>query len=464
MVRKLHVPILFFLLVPLFSCSPSLVRQDQGHQKEALTAGPPEWVSRKPGSSIYYMGIGHVSKAATDSYRQAAKKAALQDLVSEIKVTISSNSLLFETENDYQFKQQYQSKIMTKVTDEIEEFELVDTWEDEHSYWVYYRLSKQDYEESKARKRRNAQNIALDYFKKGKGIENGDSKLALGYYLQAFYHLRDYLDDANKVYFEGKEILLGNEVYAAAQLLLRQIRLTTGAYNSNTNRRLIEGLSIPVFASSDRGKPLSHMPLKAEFDIGQGVLHPTYTTGTEGRANIIISSIGSKEAKQKIRVSLDMETLSKSSGDEVYALLMEKIVGPQAMISLQVQKPSVHISAQESILGKPAPTGQISNKLKALMSSAGFTFSSEKKSSDLWVELSADTAPGPVSGSIHITYLTLNIAVVDAKTGQEVYSAGLDKIKGFSLDYQRSSREAYDKSLELLEESAADELIEAVLR
>ena len=50
-------------------------------------------------------------QAGKADYRSEARSQALKQLSSEIKVTVSSNSVLHQIENDFQFKEQYESKI-----------------------------------------------------------------------------------------------------------------------------------------------------------------------------------------------------------------------------------------------------------------------------------------------------------------------------------------------------------------
>jgi len=47
---------------------------------------------------------------------------------------------------------------------------------------------------------------------------------------------------------------------------------------------------------------------------------------------------------------------------------------------------------------------------------------------------------------------------------KEIYATTLDRIKGYSLDFERSSQEAYNKSLEVLEKEKLPELLNAILQ
>ena len=90
----------------------------------------PSCVSQRPVNESYYVGVGIAPKAnSTQSYQQAAKKEALNDLISEIKVTVSSNSVLQSLQNNAEFKQQFESQVKITALNEIENYEVVDSWE-----------------------------------------------------------------------------------------------------------------------------------------------------------------------------------------------------------------------------------------------------------------------------------------------------------------------------------------------
>jgi hypothetical protein len=50
------------------------------------------------------------------------------------------------------------------------------------------------------------------------------------------------------------------------------------------------------------------------------------------------------------------------------------------------------------------------------------------------------------------------------KDNKEIYATTLDRVKGFSLDYERSSQEAYNKSMETLEKEKLPELLNTILQ
>ncbi|MEO1055166.1 MAG: hypothetical protein AAFX87_31330 [Bacteroidota bacterium] len=206
--------------------------------------------------------------------------------------------------------------------------------------------------------------------------------------------------------------------------------------------------------------------MTAYFKVGGGVITPEYTTDQNGNATILVSRIDSKQAQQKVEVTVNAEVLSgaEDDSDNFYAMLLNRFILPSASIILKVERPSVYIVSDELSLGRRTNVSQVENRIKSRLASAGFTFIEERGDADLVMEINSNTEEGPVSGSIYITYLTMTIRVIDGRSNREVYNTGLDRVKGYSLDYQRSSQEAYDKSLEILDEDKIPDLIDAVLQ
>jgi hypothetical protein len=452
---KRIIPLLLFLS----ACSPRVHPPDA----EALK---PSWLKDQPYREGYYTGIGHSQKDGTNNYIQAAKKSALDDLVSQIKVNVSSSSVLSFFETDKKMQEQYEQIIKTTAADEIQEFELVDAWEDAANYWVYYQLSIARYRQIKEEQKRNATLLAKDYFTKGQESEKAGERLqAVSFYFQAFRSIEKYLGEPIRVSVNGQELLLVNEIYASIQNLLDQINVRVNPGEILLNRRLTQSAqNVIAKATYKDNSPAVSLPLIASFEKGQGEIFPDYKTGEGGEARILISRISSREVDQTVSVKVNIDALSGTSTSPVYALIAKTLNVPGSQVLMKVQRPVVFLTSDEKSLGFVRGTFQISNKLKNLLVNNGFEFTENKNSADLWFDIRADSEKGSVSGSIYITYLTGIIKVTAMKEGKEIYATTLDRVKGYGLDYDKSSVDAYNKALESLEKDQIKELLSTVLQ
>lgn len=451
----------FFIILFFFaSCSPTVRTPDPESLK-------PSWLKTTPYQDGYYTGIGHSIKSGTNNYVQAAKKSALDDLVSEIKVNVSSTSILNQIEVDRKLSEQYEQIIKTTAADEIEEFELVDAWEDATNYWVYYRLSIARYRQIKEEQKRNATVLATDYLQKGKQSEkNGERLQAMSFYFQAFRSIEKYLGEAIRVTLDDREVLLSNEIYASIQTILNKINVHVEPAEILVNRRVNQTAQTVVAKSvySDLAQPAIAIPLYASFEKGAGDIFPTYKTNESGQSKILINKIGSKDLEQTIEVKVDIDALSGSGQSPIYALVAKTLTLPSAHVVLKVQRPVVYLTSDEKSFGRDKTNDQISNRLKNLLANNGFEFTENRGSADLWFDVRSDAEKGSITGSIYVTYLTSVIKVLTVKEGREIYATTLDRVKGYGLDYDKSSVDAYNKAIETLEKERMNELLNTVLQ
>ena len=451
---------LYIIVFLLAGCSPKI----QTPSAESLK---PSWLSGSANQEGYYTGIGHSTKTGSNNYVQAAKKSALDDLVSEIKVNVSSTSILNQTEVGKKLTEQYEQIIKTTAADEIEDFELVGSWEDATNYWVYYRLSVARYRQIKEEQKRNATILSKDFLLKGREEEKQSNRLqALSYYFQALRAVEKYLGEAIPVNVEGRDVLLGNEIYASLQRALNNIQVRVQPSHIQVNRR-VGNASDPVVAAAsfaDNGSPAVGLALRARFVKGSGDVFPTYKTDEKGQAKILISKIGSKELEQTVGVVVDIDALSGNSESPIYSLVVDMLNLPGDNVVLGVERPVVYLTTDEKSFGLDKQHNQIANRLKNLLVNNGFEFTDSRQAADLWCDIKSDAEKGSVTGSIYVTYLTSVIKILTVKEGREIYATTLDRVKGYGLDYDKSSTDAYNKAIEALEKERINELLNTVLQ
>ena len=453
---------LLIILIAVSGCSPSVTTKSN----EQLNPKP-SWMAAKPPQDVYYIGIGHSLKEPAINHIQAAKKSALEDLVSEIKVTISATSALSTMDANKEFHEKYEQLIQTTVTDEIQEFEQMGTWEDAQHYWVYYRLSKARYKQIKDEMKRNAVSLALDFFTKAKQAErNSELVLSLGFYYQGFRAIEKYLAEPIRLEFEGKEILLTNEIISSMQLLMDKLSVTATPSEIQINRRVDQNSKSVMVKVEEKStkRAIADMPLRAAFEKGSGDVFPDYKTDAAGQTKILLTKISSRDLEQTVGVKINLLAFAGQNPSEIFSLVSAKIVTPKAEVLMKVQRPVVYMTSVEKSLGISKASGQVSNKIKNYLANNGFEFTESKDKADFLMDVIADSEKGSVTGSIYITYATTYIKVATANNNKEIYATTLDRVKGYSLDYERSSQEAYNKSLETLEKEKLPELLNAILQ
>ncbi len=460
--------LLIFVLAVCIGCASASQTKTSKKKKGKKDENPqPAWLSAKPDENFYYVGIGHALKDGQNNYIQEAKKSALEDLVSEIKVNISSTSVLNQLDNGKAFQEKYQQMIQTTAADEIEEFEQVDVWQDDRNYWVYYRLSKQRYKEIKDQQKRNAVTLGLDFFTKARQAEKSDDPVtALGFYYQGFRAVEKYLAEPLQIQFEGQDILLTNEIIASMQLLLDKMELTVTPSQIQINR-IVGKSDQTVFSkviNKNSRKAIQGLPLLASFEKGSGDVFPDYKTDDSGIAKILLTKISSRDLEQTLAVKVNLLKFAGDNPSDIYSLVAQKIVVPKGVVVMKVSRPLVFISAVEKNLGVDKSNQQVATKIKNYLANNGFEFTDNKSAAELSLDVNSNSEKGVVTGSIYITYATSIIRVSSVKDNKEIYATTLDRVKGFSLDYERSSQEAYRKLLDTMDAQTLPEMLNAILQ
>ncbi|NNK80359.1 MAG: LPP20 family lipoprotein, partial [Flavobacteriales bacterium] len=159
----------------------------------------PSWVSSRPITSFHYIGIGKASKRGTpDEYQTIARRNALNDMASEIEVTVNSNSLLYTLERNDMLTESFSESIITRSNLRLEGFEVSDDYSDEDYYWVYYRLEKSLYESIKAQRKQEAIERAEIRLNSARQMrESGDLSTAASNYVDALRELQPYWGESN---------------------------------------------------------------------------------------------------------------------------------------------------------------------------------------------------------------------------------------------------------------------------
>ena len=299
---------------------------------ESAIAQKPEWVISRPNTPLYYVGISSAAKNNT-SFQKIAKRNALDDLLSEIRVTVQSISILNQMDKNGVFREEYQSIIKSTVADEIENLELVSTYEDEENYYVYYRILKEEYASQKERNREKAKKMSLQFFEKALAAEEANNYVtAIDFYLQSLLAIKAYWGENIEVDHKGKSIFLAIESYTQLQRLLDQInlvpRVNTLTFSSRTENKILV-----VSAEDQNDQGIAKIPLLVTY-LPQRVESKNYFTNEAGEANVTVSLPNNIDFEQ-VEVMLNLQNFSKGNADDrFYQYLMQSLRCPTQKVDL----------------------------------------------------------------------------------------------------------------------------------
>ncbi len=404
----------------------------------------PAWVDQQPVDSRYYIGIGYASKVENPhDYARIARDNALANMASQIKVKITSDVMQKVMEKAGVLEEEFKSYVRSSTQAELEGFELVDSWENDREYWVYYRLSIEKYQRLRKARLSKATSLALDMFKRARQHErNGDVAKALLFYFQSIPPIEKFLAEPLLVKVDGQQLYLFNEIYASLQRILSQIKLT--AVQSDFNGKLGKPLSAPLQARADfKGHPIQNLPILFEFTRGSGELIPHAFTDASGIARTQVLRITSIENLQIVTAQIDLQrTVNQEHPSIVLKGVMNSLAAPTTRFTLHVKGLTAFIESKEVNLGKPVEIKQLEPALKRILTDQGFSFTASPASADYIIKIDATARKGAEVYGLFSSFVNLTLSVVDTKSGREIYKNVLENVKGIDLNYEKAGIKA----------------------
>jgi len=432
----------------------------------------PDWVIKRPVSKTYYIGIAVVKKSITRDYIQSGKNNALNDLSSEITVNISSELVDIMIERSGLSEEETQSEIHSSTKADLEGYELVDTWESNNEYWVYYRLSKALHQSQIVLKRENAINLSLDLFKKAKEKEKSwDTKgstinSAVEYYVQALKPIENYYGEPLKTFFNGDNIFLQNEIFTSLQWVLSKIILkpTNPILDVKTGSASKNNLNVKAIFSDD-GKEvvISNLPIHFSFIKGQGELVKTIRTNSKGIAKGQIINISPLVKLQMIKCSLDLTNYIAEDEPSIYLLnTLKNVNTPNSKFIINVIGPTVFLESSEYNLGSLLSVKIIEPKIKKYLSDKGYTFTEDIANADAMISINAESREGSEMYGQYVAFVDATISVMDMNSGEEIYKNSLQNKKGIQLSFEKAGLKAYQDVSKEIGSNIIPEILEAM--
>lgn len=431
---------LLFSVAVFYSCSGQ-----KNVSKSDNFPPAPIWVQSRPITDSYYVGIGVAQKTPGTDFRNAAKENALSDLASEIKVNVNSNSLLYTLEREYKFEQEFRETIRTSTNLDLEEFQLVDQYEDADAYWVYYRLDKSAYAEKQRQKKESAESLALDFLAKAEAAEtDGRYSESVDYYLRGLQAIEEFWGEKNEAPFRGQNILIDNELFAGLQSLLDGV--TLGLSNNPTLKfQNSYRTEAELFVTdSETGQPLSGVPINYVYQGQYGRIKGSLSTNVDGRITIPIAEAERSTKPNMLSMEIHAEQLFEPfQGDRFMRKLTESLRGKKLSAPIDYSPPLVHIAGDEKNLGKRMSGEPISAAIIASLNRKGVRFTEDADKADVIIELKSDTKSTGESQGFSTVRMELDANVIDAQKNESVYKISKTDIKGVDLTFEKAGLKAY---------------------
>jgi hypothetical protein len=424
----------------------------------------PAWVSARPVEPGYYIGIGMAPKARPD-HLEAAKKNALNDLASEISVNVEGNSLLYTLDRKGQFNESYTNSIRTTTNEQIEGFELADSWENATEVWSYYRLSKSEHARLKAQRKAQAIGTATDLYRRAlASMAQGDLRSAVDQDLRAMLAIKAYWGENDVVDVDGRQVPLANELYADLQRFSGGVRFTVLPERCTldlSNRFTREMLITASYRTGNRSLELGQLPLQLSYPGINGLVTELKATDAEGRLRTSVSRVDPTLRAKDLVVKLDLDRLvSPELEPALVKALLASFTAPELRVPVDLVMPKVHMRSTETNLGQPVGDAGLALVVREEMTAQGFRFVDRLQDADLLLTLNTSTRQAGESAGFFTAFLDVSLNLRDRLTEQVLYEGGQQGVKGVQLAFDKAGLDAYKKAAAQVRK----ELIPAAMR
>jgi len=425
-----------------------------GSQKEAVSVSPvqdiaPSWVGKKPIEYSYYSGIGMAVKTSSLDYLSIAKNNALQDLSSEISVKINSTSVLYQVEQNDVFREEFKANTRLHSLESLEGFELVDTYENSNEYWVYYRLSKEKFNQIKIERKQKALSKSLDLFAKAKEYKkNWEYDDALIYTIKALESVKDYMGDALLIDLDGENVYYGNTLYSFLNSTINEIEIRPLSAKVDVVRgNGISSDQIVFLVSADNNRPLSGLPVYFYYS-GKRIKNNEVLTNSFGNAEFSLDKVISLNKVEYFQANLNMVQLSKEATDDPFVRkIVAKTSGPSSRMEININSPSVYIKTTETSFGKEQKQQILAGTFSKEFLDAGFIVVNKLEDANYLLQISSETEKISSNSGFYSASLKADINFFDNNL-KLLYTNQIVNMRGVQLDYDKASEDAYKKASE----------------
>jgi len=437
---KLKFLFIVTVLIALSSCAAK--------KRAAEFEAQPEWVKQKPTIQGYYPGVGSSTKIGLRAgYIEKSKQNALADLATEVSVQISSTSVLHTIETAYGNTDLFDQRIEMISDDYLEGFEPVEYYENEENYWVYYRIDKNKYYETKARRKKEAiGNAKAKYIAGQKAQQNANPKDAISFYLQGLSAIKQYMAEETTADNNGSTIDVGNELFASLNQVVSSISIMPGVDEVVVKRGESPGQPL-MFAVYYNDNPIKGIPLTFGYSGGYLKKNDAFTDDA-GHAFVEPGLIQSKNDKEQIIAFVDFEDIAQKATDDLFVRgLLTNRKTESTAIQLTITQPKLAISIENDFCENNNCNGIIQLFEKNALN-AGYLLDTVDRV-DYMFELNLNYSDGESSGTLTSVYLGGNIKVFNAKK-ELIWSKDITLAKGVGQNKKEAIKEAFEAMLKNL--------------
>ena len=423
----------------------------------------PDWLLNYPSDPLFYIGVGGIEKSESDTeFQSKAREIALGELISQIEVNVSSTTNTSEEEINGEYGNSFSQLIELQAQKTIEDFEVVDSWQNEEEFWIMIRLSKQKYRQRLQEKISLASSQAVTALEAGDAaFQEKNHSVALSSYVRAIGDISPYLDQLSDITYEGEEINLFSSLRSRALQVLGELEIasSSGPEEIQIGKPADEPFSLNLV--SETGNPVSGIPFTFYFSRGEGELEESSTTNQSGQASSQLSKLTGDDKLQIVIAELNLISfLPEENKNEFMQNLLKSFSGFNTRYIIKASGVPVYLEYSESFLGEEKSTNYIQPVIKELFNEESYVFTDELNDAELYLELETSARQGSETYGLYSAFVDYKITATSLVTGEEVATYSVADVKGISDSYEKAAAKAYEEALKTLREESIPKLFE----
>ncbi|MEJ6680984.1 MAG: LPP20 family lipoprotein [Flavobacteriales bacterium] len=418
----------------------------------------PEWVFSRPIEGSYFIGIGSSNKKThlTD-YSIVAKKNALTDMSSEITVNISGESFYHTIDNNFDYSEEFQSMVRSTFKEEITDYEIVDSWENENEFWIFTRISKSEHVRLKNLKKTKVLDQSYANYKTGLTYKT-EGKLAdaLDLFSKGLLNMKEYWSE-NNLYLTGTEnLFLDNALYEQIRKICSELELISSenTFNLSYKNGFSNSISIAV---KNQEHFIPNLPVFYKFTNRPYAREKKLYTNPDGLINIFGENFTEDTRNFELKIWVDYDELFKNdSSPEISELLTAGINNKMLNIPAKIIMPSIYLRTNSQ-------TNPLAESFKNELLKKGFIISTSELNADLDVILNYQIDEGGTAQGFHVVLLDLTITIEDHQSHRQLFSDSYTNIKGIHMNTNGAEGDAVKNAVKKIKKELVPKLMDVLL-
>jgi hypothetical protein len=426
------------ILSLLWSCGSS---KKITHAELMETA--PEWVKQTPNHPAYYQGVGRAVKTIQPDYRERARQNALSELAAGISVNISSSSVLNQFEFDNSYNEFFRDNIKVSVQQYLEGYEMVDEWETDQQYYVYYRLAKSRFEEIKQQRIESSLNLSVSKFEQARDMSlQGKTFDAIGFYIKAVEDIRNFLADDLSAEIDGTSRTYSTFLIGEMMSQIRGLKIIFPMENLSVKPGS-DNASRPfdVLVKDTNGNPVANLPVKTTFSWLPGKQYNAFTDA-RGVFRITPERIVPGLSNEMITAVVDMKKIAENQTDDLMVQrLFTDVSASQFTLPIEVIPPVFRV-----LIDNPhasAMSVSLRNEVSNLFSQDGIKITQTDGQQDYNLLINMEFTDPVLLGNRYTNKLKANIIIEDSM-GRTLHSSSVDDVSGLGSSTAEAIDDAFN--------------------